>query len=1373
MKAWSLLSTAGLSLALLPVVTGVTSPPRAEAVVPSDLAVVSHQDNGCAVKDSVTLANPLTGAKVSEPGKPVSTWAILNEAKPFDLNRKIVALWAGSSTSGAPGGVGVYDRTTSAWTTSFALPATVAKGAAHSIVRLPGDYYAVAHAGTVTGQSGSGFVLLFNSSGTLVSTYPLASAHGVEWDESRRKLFATGFDYIRSYDFPGDRLVPGAQWTLPGTRNGHDIRRRRTDTKFLVSGNDAAWVFDPDAAAGSEFTTLTKTGGAALGSGVKTLDQGFDGKVMYGYWKVDDFFFTDQNPVQAGFCMSPYKFRWIFATGTPVFQEDTAPPPPAPVTQPAEPFLWAQKRVTTSAMTPIHDMWLGAATNTTADSAYSIVRDSAWTKGEVPFIKFYYFGDDGAPSMNSFMSATSDQITAWENYAYKIATALGDKPGYVVMEPEYDIPKDANGQLVACNAKFEAPMTRIVDMFHRTAPNAVLINQSSFYAGTADPYKCYADVAAKMDAQGFLIHIVNTSDFCTLKTDGTHFPYGETLTSALQIVKKVRDKAALTHTAFGADHTFLSDLAVTSCDWDGSHTADGAHQAQIFDNLADALPTLYQEVGLRGAVIRTGGPSREQRAMGIENEGDFVWSSASATRINAAYTEMQNYLTSISGTTPTFDASATATSPVGPSQSVPIDVTVTNTGGSLTNGNIKVEVQGSGGTIVGQTSFSNASFSTGQSLTKSWTWTGTATPGTYGVHVGVFSQDWATQYAWKSNVAWITVNSAGEPAFTSTASASPGSIAPGGSSTVSATVTNTGTTLSGGEVAIEVYDPNGQLAYRDLTTGQTISGGASATYSTTFTAPASGAGSYPVAVVVTGAGGTPVYHSHDAATSVVVGPDRFASSATVDKAMVLPGATATFSVNVTNGGATVSGATVSLEAYDSTGALAGSQTSPNQTLLGSGASTSYTWAWPTPATKDAYTLHVVVTDSAGSTLHANASASSVTVGSAKLTSTVDTSPSTVAPGGTVTFTNTVTNVGAALDNAIVALDIYNSAGTKVGQVPTNGLTGQSINHGQVKTYTWTWTAPTTTGTYTVKSGVWSAGWSTTYHYNNTADTFAVANPSFTSTAVVSPSNVAVGGTATITATVTNTGGALVNGIVRIDVYDSAGVAHNGTANLAQSIANGESKSYTQSFTPTATGTYTVKVGVWNSTWGTTYHYNNNAATISAGSTFQPNFTIGDGANTWWIEVYTASDVTGVDVIGKDGQFYLSLTKKSWGAWAATAPSELTSGSLVRFIARRSSDGATAGSNNFAWLSAQPATDPGWVATLTKGSGANTSFVEVAVSPTASSVEVKAGTGAFTALTYSSTSGKWGKAMSVPTGTKVVFRAFDASGRKAYSTIMTW
>ena len=1367
------MSAVVIAAGLLVPATGVLPAAPASAVPASNLAVIAQQ--GCTTKDQILLANPLDGslAAGNQPGRPVSTWGPLNEAKPIEFNNKIVGLWGGSG-DGRLAGVGVYDRASHTWPIQFALPTTLQPGGPHSVAWLPGDYFAVAHVGGITGTSTNGAVLLYDKNGVQKDKEPLGSAHGVEWDFKRNRLFAIGFDYVKSYVFAGESLNPEGSWTLPGTiRNGHDLRRKRTDTTFLVTGNEEEWTFDPAVAGSAAFTPYLRTGNADWGKYVKSLDQGYDGVTLGAFHMSGSFYFGNRDPEPADFCMAPYKIRWIHPRGTPVVNEEAAPEEQTQ-SGPAEPFLWAQKQVTStempvSQMKNVEDLWLGHAAKTSAAAAYDIVDRSA-DAGNIPFIKFYHWGDDGSPNMDNFGAATDAQIQGWKNYASEIARALGDRPGYIVMEPEYDTNMSATSG--ACSPKFENAMKAIVNIFRNNAKNAVTINQSSFFAMSKDKYVCYADTAKTMHAQGFLIHMSHTSDFCTKRVDnhweGPYYKYGDTAQSSENIVQRIKDKARLTREAFGTTLAFLSDWAVTRCGW------GDAHQTHLVDLVADAIPDLYTNHGLRGAILRTGGPDGlGERYLGIENEGRFTWASATTTRINAAYEEVQTFLQSISGSTLAFDAEATAPSSVGANQAVPIGVTVTCTGGSLSSGHIKIEVRNSANTIVGSTSFAT-SWSTGQSQSRSWSWAGTPTTGTYTVHVGVFSSDWQTTHDWWANAATFTVAASGQPAFTSSASATPASLAPGGTTTISATIDNTGSTLTNGELVIEVYTPGGQLSQRTPFT-VTVNGGASATRETTWTAPSDGAGTYQVAVVVTGAGGTPQYHSNGTAAAVTVGPARFSSTGTVSKPVVLPGTSTQFTANVKNGGSTYAGAEISLEAYDSAGTRVGQQIFENQVLLGAGTTTQFGWTWPTPTTKGAYTLKIGVfsTGWAG-TLHWNDRASSVAVGDARLTSGVDADPATVTPGASTTFTLTLTNVGAHLDNTNVALDVYNAAGTKIGQVPTGGQTGQTIAHGETKTYSWSYTVPATTGTYTVKAGVWSSSWGTTYHYNNTADTIVVANPAFKSSAFSSPANPSVGGTARITATFTNTGGALVNGNVAIRVYNAAGGQVGDRGFSAQNVANGATVTYTYDWVPLTAGTYTVKLGVWNTTWGVTHHWNNGASTIQVGGTaFQPAFDVGDGANTWWIEVYTADDVTSVDAIGKDGVFYKALTKQSWGAWTATAPSEMPAGSLVRFIARRSSDGATAGSNNFLWLQAEPTTEAGWVCGMTKGSGASTTWAEVSACAGATAVEVKVGSGAFTALTYSTASGKWGKAMSIPTGSKVVFRATSSGGARAYSTVMTW
>jgi len=100
------------------------------------------------------------------------------------------------------------------------------------------------------------------------------------------------------------------------------------------------------------------------------------------------------------------------------------------------------------------------------------------------------------------------------------------------------------------------------------------------------------------------------------------------------------------------------------------------------------------------------------------------------------------------------------------------------------------------------------------------------------------------------------------------------------------------------------------------------------------------------------------------------------------------------------------------------------------------------------------------------------------------------SPSTVNPGATTTITTTVTCTTSSLTNGIVDLEIYNPAGTRVVQ---QFWTAQSFTTNQSRNYTYVWTAPATTGTYSLRVGVFGAGWTPNYHWNASAGSVTVAS----------------------------------------------------------------------------------------------------------------------------------------------------------------------------------------------------------------------------------------------------------------------------------------
>ncbi len=105
--------------------------------------------------------------------------------------------------------------------------------------------------------------------------------------------------------------------------------------------------------------------------------------------------------------------------------------------------------------------------------------------------------------------------------------------------------------------------------------------------------------------------------------------------------------------------------------------------------------------------------------------------------------------------------------------------------------------------------------------------------------------------------------------FTSTATASPSSLATGAKTTITAKVKCTAGSLNNGIVDVEIYDPNGMMVAQQFYTGQSIALGKTATYTPVWTASGAG-GKYTVAVGVFGANWTPNYHWHTGATTLTL-----------------------------------------------------------------------------------------------------------------------------------------------------------------------------------------------------------------------------------------------------------------------------------------------------------------------------------------------------------------------------------------------------------------------------------------------------------------------------------------------------------------------
>ncbi len=124
-------------------------------------------------------------------------------------------------------------------------------------------------------------------------------------------------------------------------------------------------------------------------------------------------------------------------------------------------------------------------------------------------------------------------------------------------------------------------------------------------------------------------------------------------------------------------------------------------------------------------------------------------------------------------------------------------------------------------------------------------------------------------------------------------------------------------------------------------------------------------------------------------------------------------------------------------------------------------------------------------------------------------------------------------------------------------------------------------------------------------------------PSFSDSTSVNPSNPSVNQATGINAAVRNSGEAASGVVVDIEIYDSSGSKVFQRFYENETLGSGASKNYSASFTPSAGGNYTVKVGVFASGWSRVLFWNDTAATISVGGSSPPPLTSASMIDTWW------------------------------------------------------------------------------------------------------------------------------------------------------------
>jgi hypothetical protein len=218
---------------------------------------------------------------------------------------------------------------------------------------------------------------------------------------------------------------------------------------------------------------------------------------------------------------------------------------------------------------------------------------------------------------------------------------------------------------------------------------------------------------------------------------------------------------------------------------------------------------------------------------------------------------------------PTFTSSATANpNPVAQGVSSSINATVKDTANTLTNGVVQIMVLDPTGATALTQNFTGQNFASGQSLPYQVNLI-PSLAGTYTVEIGVFSTTYQL-WNWNSSAAAITVNS--NLTFKSSATPNPSSFAPGATTNIAVSVTDTGTTaLSNSIVELQVFDASGNAAMTTYWTGQNFAAGQTLQFAYTWNSPASLAiGTYSVDIGVFDATWSHNYYWNGSAGSITI-----------------------------------------------------------------------------------------------------------------------------------------------------------------------------------------------------------------------------------------------------------------------------------------------------------------------------------------------------------------------------------------------------------------------------------------------------------------------------------------------------------------------
>lgn len=433
-----------------------------------------------------------------------------------------------------------------------------------------------------------------------------------------------------------------------------------------------------------------------------------------------------------------------------------------------------------------------------------------------------------------------------------------------------------------------SPTYLAIEIYRNYDGNGSTFGNTSVYAGVADPDYLSSFAAVRSTDHALTVMVINKQQGSTpvsvslanFATTGTAQAWQ--ITSATQTAITSLGSVAIANNSIGT--TLPSQSITLFVIPAGNLTSKPTAPAGLAAAVGSGVVHLtWQPAG--GATSYT--VSRGTTSGGPYAKVGTVTSPAPTSYKDTGLTNGTTYYYVVSGTNsagtspdsaplaatpiapPTFTSSAAASpNPVTEGASTTVTAKVTCTARSLSNGIVQVLVVDPDGNTAASQNFTAQNFTKGQSHSYTLSLQ-PAVAGTYTVEVGVFSATWQ-QWNWNSSAGTITVNSS--VTFTSSATANPATVAIGGTSNISATVTETGAAgLTDANVELQIFSQSGSAVATTYWSGQNFSAGQTLPYAYSWTPTSSiPPGVYNVAIGVFNFGWTYDYYWNGSAATITV-----------------------------------------------------------------------------------------------------------------------------------------------------------------------------------------------------------------------------------------------------------------------------------------------------------------------------------------------------------------------------------------------------------------------------------------------------------------------------------------------------------------------